>query len=110
MTDCIALSAIDLLRQVAEVLQHSTIAEERGQDSLSKFWAAYKKVSSDYDNDMLERCNGNMDIVLIFVRELFHYLSTSQLTRVTRLVCSPLSIRRSSSQCNPILSTPPMAS
>ncbi|KAJ8582890.1 hypothetical protein M405DRAFT_711260, partial [Rhizopogon salebrosus TDB-379] len=56
-----------LLRQIAEVLQNSTIAEERGQDPLSKFWAAYKKVSGDYDGDMLERCNGNMDIVLIFV-------------------------------------------
>ncbi|KAG1718292.1 hypothetical protein EDB19DRAFT_1602650, partial [Suillus lakei] len=36
------------------------------KDESSKFWAAYKKVSSEYDNDMLERCNGNMDIVLIF--------------------------------------------
>ncbi|KAJ8579880.1 hypothetical protein M405DRAFT_722626, partial [Rhizopogon salebrosus TDB-379] len=58
-----------LLRQIVEVLQNSTIAEERGQDPLSRFWAAYKKVSDDYDGDMLERFNGNMDIVLIFVRD-----------------------------------------
>ncbi|OAX35585.1 hypothetical protein K503DRAFT_668404, partial [Rhizopogon vinicolor AM-OR11-026] len=36
------------------------------KDPTSRFWAAYKKVSSEYDDDMLERCNGNMDIVLIF--------------------------------------------
>ncbi|KAG1882252.1 hypothetical protein F4604DRAFT_1533986, partial [Suillus subluteus] len=36
------------------------------KDALSKFWATYKTVSDEYDDDMLERCNGNMDIVLIF--------------------------------------------
>ncbi|KAG1795276.1 uncharacterized protein BJ212DRAFT_1204505, partial [Suillus subaureus] len=36
------------------------------KDALSKFWAAYKIVSDEYDNDMLERCNENMQIVLIF--------------------------------------------
>ncbi|KAG2139818.1 uncharacterized protein EDB93DRAFT_1045016, partial [Suillus bovinus] len=35
-------------------------------DAHSKFWAAYKTESGQYDDDMLERCNGNMDIVLIF--------------------------------------------
>jgi hypothetical protein len=62
--------SIDLLQEIAEVLRASTIVEERGKDATSKFWAAYKKVSSDYDDDMLERCNSNMDIVLIFVREI----------------------------------------
>jgi hypothetical protein len=71
-TNCIFDSSeINLLRQIVEVLQNSTIAEERGQDPLSRFWAAYKKVSDDYDGDMLERFNGNMDIVLIFVRDFF---------------------------------------
>ncbi|KAG1851572.1 hypothetical protein DFJ58DRAFT_640081, partial [Suillus subalutaceus] len=36
------------------------------KDPLSKFWAAYKTVSDEYDDDMLERCNENMNIVLIF--------------------------------------------
>ncbi|OAX35581.1 hypothetical protein K503DRAFT_670151, partial [Rhizopogon vinicolor AM-OR11-026] len=36
------------------------------KDAKTKFWAAYKKVSGEYDDDMLGRCNGNMDIVLIF--------------------------------------------
>ncbi|KAG2352653.1 hypothetical protein BDR07DRAFT_1249439, partial [Suillus spraguei] len=36
------------------------------KDLRSKFWAAYKKVSVESDDNMLERCNGNMDIILIF--------------------------------------------
>ncbi|KAG0708128.1 hypothetical protein DFH29DRAFT_762640, partial [Suillus ampliporus] len=36
------------------------------KDPLSKFWGTYKNVAGEYDDDMLERCNGNMDIVLIF--------------------------------------------
>ncbi|KAG1866908.1 hypothetical protein F4604DRAFT_1585203, partial [Suillus subluteus] len=36
------------------------------KDPLSKFWATYKTVSDEYDDDMLERCNKNMDIILIF--------------------------------------------
>lgn len=56
----------DFLQQIVDILQTSTIAEERGNDLRSKFWAAYKKVSVESDDNMLERCNGNMDIVLIF--------------------------------------------
>jgi len=67
LIDCLALS-VDLLQEIFDVLQTSTIAEERGKDAKTKFWAAYKKVSGEYDDDMLGRCNGNMDIVLIFVR------------------------------------------
>ncbi|KAG1773521.1 hypothetical protein EDD22DRAFT_737830, partial [Suillus occidentalis] len=46
------------------------------KDALSKFWAAYKTVSGEYDEDMLERCNGNMDIVLIFAG-LFSAVNTA---------------------------------
>jgi hypothetical protein len=62
---------INLLEEISEALRSSTIVEERGKDATSKFWAGYKKVSSEYDDDMLERCNSNMDIVLIFVREIY---------------------------------------
>ncbi|KAG1800066.1 uncharacterized protein BJ212DRAFT_1400971 [Suillus subaureus] len=62
-------SDTSLLEQILDVLQNPTIAKERAQNALSKFWATYKTVSDEYDDDMLERCNGNMDIVLIFVRE-----------------------------------------
>ncbi|KAJ8588990.1 hypothetical protein M405DRAFT_933752, partial [Rhizopogon salebrosus TDB-379] len=57
---------------MVEVLQNSTIAEE----PLSKFWAAYKQVSSECDDEMVERCNGNMDIVLIFAG-LFSAINTT---------------------------------
>ncbi|KAJ8580028.1 hypothetical protein M405DRAFT_88131, partial [Rhizopogon salebrosus TDB-379] len=67
---------IDLLQEISEVLRSSTIVEERGKDATSKFWAAYKKVSSEYDDDMLERWNSNMDIVLIFAG-LFSAVNTA---------------------------------
>ncbi|KAG2078676.1 hypothetical protein BDR04DRAFT_980073, partial [Suillus decipiens] len=46
------------------------------KDPLSRFWAAYKKVSVEYDDNMLERCNGNMDILLIFAG-LFSAVNTA---------------------------------
>ncbi|KAG2147651.1 hypothetical protein DEU56DRAFT_703301, partial [Suillus clintonianus] len=46
------------------------------KDALSKFWASYKTVSGEYDDDMLERCNENMDIVLIFAG-LFSAVNTA---------------------------------
>ncbi|KAG1751839.1 hypothetical protein EDB19DRAFT_1628328 [Suillus lakei] len=67
---------VDLLQQIVDVLQASTIAEERGKDIRSKFWAAYKKVSGEFDDNMLERCNSNMDIILIFAG-LFSAINTS---------------------------------
>lgn len=70
----LSFSDIQLLQKTVDVLQNSTIAVETAKDPLSKFWAAYKKVASEYDKEMLDRCNSDMDIVLIFVREMFHYL------------------------------------
>ncbi|KAG2105410.1 hypothetical protein BD769DRAFT_1334673, partial [Suillus cothurnatus] len=32
----------------------------------SKFWATYKKVSDEYDNDFLERANDDMGVILTF--------------------------------------------
>ncbi|KAJ8595023.1 hypothetical protein M405DRAFT_716585, partial [Rhizopogon salebrosus TDB-379] len=46
------------------------------KDPLSKFWVAYQKLSSQHDNEMLERGNGNMDIVLIFAG-LFSAINTA---------------------------------
>ncbi|KAG2109032.1 uncharacterized protein F5147DRAFT_535561, partial [Suillus discolor] len=36
------------------------------KDDNSKFWAAYKKVSTEYDDDFLERANDDMGIILTF--------------------------------------------
>jgi hypothetical protein len=56
------------VRQIFDVLRRSNIAEERGKDVESKFWATYKKVSNEYDGDILERANDDMAIMLTFVR------------------------------------------
>ncbi|KAG1751858.1 hypothetical protein EDB19DRAFT_1593889, partial [Suillus lakei] len=42
----------------------------------SKFWAAYKKISGEYDDNMLERCNSNMDIIMLFAG-LFSAVNTA---------------------------------
>jgi hypothetical protein len=56
------------LEQILDVLRGSNIAEERSKDVESKFWASYKKVSNEYDDDFLERANDDMAIILTFVR------------------------------------------
>jgi len=63
----------ELIEEIVEVLQTSTIAEERGKDVRTKFWASYKKVSGEYDDNMLERCYSSMETLMIFVREIFPY-------------------------------------
>ncbi|OJA12447.1 hypothetical protein AZE42_11784 [Rhizopogon vesiculosus] len=45
----------------------STTAEERGKDIESTFWATYKKVSEEYDNNFLERANDDMSIILTYL-------------------------------------------
>ncbi|KAJ8579987.1 hypothetical protein M405DRAFT_753815, partial [Rhizopogon salebrosus TDB-379] len=54
------------LEQILVVLRGSTIAEETGNDTESKFWATYKKVSNEYDDDFLGRANDDMAIILTF--------------------------------------------
>ncbi|OAX33244.1 hypothetical protein K503DRAFT_669643, partial [Rhizopogon vinicolor AM-OR11-026] len=36
------------------------------KDVKSKFWATYKRVSNEYDDDFLERANDDMSIILTF--------------------------------------------
>jgi hypothetical protein len=55
------------LEQILDVLRGSTIAEERGKGVDSKFWATYKRVSNEHDDDFLERANDDMGIILTFV-------------------------------------------
>ncbi|KAG0699176.1 hypothetical protein DFH29DRAFT_62225 [Suillus ampliporus] len=54
------------LEQILDVLRGSTIVEERGKDVNSKFWATYKKISSEHDDDFLARANDDMGIILTF--------------------------------------------
>ncbi|KAG2107583.1 hypothetical protein BD769DRAFT_131158 [Suillus cothurnatus] len=54
------------LEQILSVLRTSSIAEERSNDDKSKFWATYKKVSDEYDDDFLKRAHGDIGIILTF--------------------------------------------
>jgi hypothetical protein len=64
----------DLLQQLAQVIQTSTNAEEREKDVPSTYWTTYKKVADKHDDKMLERCNANMDMVLVAVRQGFYFI------------------------------------
>ncbi|KAG2067631.1 hypothetical protein BDR04DRAFT_985239, partial [Suillus decipiens] len=46
------------------------------KDLASEFWIAYKKISGEYDNNMLERCNSNMDILMLLA-SLFSTINTT---------------------------------
>ncbi|KAG1838299.1 hypothetical protein DFJ58DRAFT_622404, partial [Suillus subalutaceus] len=46
------------------------------KDDRSRFWALYKRVAEEHDDEFLERYNGDMDIVLIF-SGLFSAVSTA---------------------------------
>ncbi|KAG1858525.1 hypothetical protein F4604DRAFT_1183773 [Suillus subluteus] len=67
---------VKVLQQVLDVLKDSTIASKTGKDDRSRFWAAYKRVAKEHDDEFLEQYNGNMDIVLIF-SGLFSAVSTA---------------------------------
>ncbi|KAG1725531.1 hypothetical protein EDB19DRAFT_264472 [Suillus lakei] len=54
------------LEQILDVLRGSIIAEERGKDVKSTFWATYKKISNEHDDDFLDRANDDMGIILTF--------------------------------------------
>ncbi|KAG2051745.1 hypothetical protein BDR06DRAFT_889166, partial [Suillus hirtellus] len=61
--------------QILEVLRESTIAGEYGKDDKSKFWAKYKKISNEYDDDFLNRAHSDITVILTFVCS-FRYLLT----------------------------------
>ncbi|KAG2353378.1 hypothetical protein BDR07DRAFT_1309630, partial [Suillus spraguei] len=64
------------LGQIIEVLETSSIAEEKVKDQASKFWLAYKKISGEYDDNLLERCNSDMDTLMLFAG-LFSAVNTA---------------------------------
>ncbi|KAG1782204.1 hypothetical protein EV702DRAFT_929764, partial [Suillus placidus] len=46
------------------------------KDVKSKFWATYKKVSNEYDDDFLGRAHGDIGIILTFAGLLSAVIST----------------------------------
>ena len=39
-----------------------------GKDAPSRFWSAYERVAKQHDDEFIERHNGELDVLLIFVR------------------------------------------
>ncbi|KAH7903350.1 hypothetical protein BJ138DRAFT_1184497 [Hygrophoropsis aurantiaca] len=56
-----------LLKDILQPLKSSTIAQEIGTDSRSRFRATYKREATEFDDDFLDRYKEDMDIVLIFM-------------------------------------------
>ncbi|KAG1871314.1 hypothetical protein DFJ58DRAFT_652570, partial [Suillus subalutaceus] len=54
------------MKEVLEILKDSTIASKTGKDDRSRFWAAYKSVAEEHDDEFLYRYNNDMKIILIF--------------------------------------------
>ncbi|KAG1902437.1 uncharacterized protein F5891DRAFT_1106962, partial [Suillus fuscotomentosus] len=65
----------NVMKQVLDILQDSTIASKIGKDKRSRFWGVYKRVAEEHDGEFLERYTTDMDIVLIF-SGLFSAVST----------------------------------
>ena len=42
-----------------------------GKDAPSQFWSAYERLAKQHDNEFLDRHNGDMDVLLIFVGAIY---------------------------------------
>lgn len=72
----LAKNMSDTLRHILKVLRESTIAEEHGKDDRAKFWAKYKKISNGYDDDFLNRAQGDIFVILTFAGLLSTVIAT----------------------------------
>ncbi|KAG1896950.1 uncharacterized protein F5891DRAFT_561524 [Suillus fuscotomentosus] len=72
----LAMNMSDTLGQILEVLRESTIAGEHGKDAKSKFWAKYKKISNEYDDDFLNRAHNDITVILTFAGLLSTVIAT----------------------------------
>jgi len=53
---------------VLETLHSSSNASPQQTDIHSRFWNTYERVARQYDEDFIEKNNGSLDVLLIFVR------------------------------------------
>jgi Family of unknown function (DUF6535) len=56
-----------LLADIRDTMHNSDVFPQTGKDAPSRFWSAYERMAKQYDDDFLERHNGDMDVLLIFV-------------------------------------------
>ncbi|KAG1726384.1 hypothetical protein EDB19DRAFT_227234, partial [Suillus lakei] len=66
----------DAVQQILETLRDSTIAKRICKDTRSAFWTRYLEVAGDYDDDLIERLDKDMDICLLFAG-LFSAISSA---------------------------------
>jgi Family of unknown function (DUF6535) len=53
----------------------SGVFPRTGKDIASSFWSAYERVANQHDNEFLDRHNGDMDVLLIFVSVTIYIFS-----------------------------------
>jgi Family of unknown function (DUF6535) len=56
-----------ILQNVLDTLRDSDVFQHVGKDTSSRFWSAYERLAKQHDNEFLDRHNGDMDVLLIFV-------------------------------------------
>ena len=76
----------DMLEKLFDLLQKSTIAHRETADPRQRFWKTYRTVAEAFDNELLARYGGDMDVSMIFVRDVVQALSNHVLIKSTRLV------------------------
>ena len=52
-------------------MHESEFFPRTGKDAPSRFWSTYERVAKQHDDEFIERYNGEMDVLLIFVRATF---------------------------------------
>ena len=67
-TDQIALRLEATLQDVLDTMHNSDFFPRVAKDPQSRFWSAYERIATQHDNEFLEMHNGQMDVLLIFVR------------------------------------------
>ena len=55
------------LKDVLDTMHNSDFFPRVGKDVPSRFWSAYERLAKQHDNEFLDRHNGDMDVLLIFV-------------------------------------------
>ena len=78
------------LQDVLDTLHDSDFFPRTGKDAPSRFWSAYERVAKQHDEELIERHNGEMDVLLIFVRAIVFASTSTEWKASFRLVCSRL--------------------
>ena len=56
------------LQGILNTMHNSDFFPHFAKDPQSRFWSAYERIAKQHDDEFLEMHNGQMDVLLIFVR------------------------------------------